>query len=121
MAGTVITIALQPLSDGHWGTIALMALTSMSSSVAFPNSGALMSGAIDPDNQGQIMGLNNATGAFARVAGPFCAGLVFAGISVNGPFFMGALIVAPAITLALSAGRAAAAAAAEPALPSAGP
>jgi MFS family permease len=107
MAGTVITMTLQPFSDGHWGTIALMALTAISSSVAFPNSNALISGAIDPDNQGQIMGLNNATGAFARVTGPFTAGLVFAGVSVNGPFFLGALIVAPAILLALAAGRAA--------------
>ncbi|HEY5106715.1 MAG TPA: MFS transporter [Caulobacteraceae bacterium] len=108
MAGTVISMALQPLTDGGVATIALMALTALSSSVAFPNSGALMSRAIDPDNQGQIMGLNNATGAFARFVGPFTAGLVFAGISVNGPFIMGALIVAPAILLALSAGRAAA-------------
>jgi MFS family permease len=105
MAGTVISMALQPLTDGGYTTIGLMALTALSSSVAFPNSGALMSRAIDPDNQGQIMGLNNATGAFARFVGPFTAGLVFAGISVNGPFFLGALIVAPAILLALAAGR----------------
>ncbi len=107
MAGTVCAVALQPLSDGHWTTIALMAATSMFSSVAFPNAGALMSGVIDPDNQGQIMGLNNATGAFARFVGPLCAGLIFAGVSVNGPFFAAACIVAPAILLALAAGRAA--------------
>jgi MFS family permease len=107
MVGTVIAMALQPLSDGGASTYGLMAMTALFSSVAFPNAGALMSRSIDPDNQGQIMGLNNAAGAFARVAGPFTAGLVFAGISVNGPFFLGALIVAPAIALALSAGRAA--------------
>jgi len=107
MAGTVIAMALQPLSDGGWSTYALMAAASMSSSIAFPNASALLSGAIDPERQGQIMGLSNAAGAFARVVGPLAAGLVFAGISVNGPFIMGALIVAPAIALALSAGRAA--------------
>ncbi|MDQ2861688.1 MAG: MFS transporter [Pseudomonadota bacterium] len=107
MAGTVIAIALQPLSDGGWSTYALMAAASMASSIAFPNASALLSGAIDPERQGQIMGLSNAAGAFARVVGPLAAGLVFAGISVNGPFVMGALIVAPAIALALSAGRAA--------------
>ena len=42
-----------------------------------------------------------------RLLGPLCAGLVFSGVSINGPFYMGALIVAPAILLALSAGRAA--------------
>ncbi|MBA3811817.1 MAG: MFS transporter [Caulobacteraceae bacterium] len=108
MVGTVIALALQPLSDGGWTTYALMALTALTSSVAFPNAGALMSRNIDADHQGQVMGLNNAAGAFARVAGPFTAGLVFAGISIDGPFVLGALIVAPAIALALSAGRAAA-------------
>jgi predicted MFS family arabinose efflux permease len=107
MAGTVIAIAAQPLSNGHWPTFFLMAAASLCSSIAFPNASALLSGAIDPDRQGQIMGLTNAAGAFARVAGPLAAGLVFAGVSVNGPFVMSALIVAPAIFLALSAGRAA--------------
>ena len=55
--------------------------------------------------QGQILGLNNAMGAAARVAGPFCAGLAFAGISLEGPFWLGALIVAPSIWLALIAAR----------------
>ena len=98
---------MQPFSDGHWSTIALMSFMALSSSVAFPNSGALMSRSIDEDHQGQIMGLNNATGAASRFVGPLCAGFAFSGISVNAPFFMGALIVAPAILLALAAGRAA--------------
>ncbi|HEY2659970.1 MAG TPA: MFS transporter [Caulobacteraceae bacterium] len=107
MAGTAACIALQPFSDGHAVTIGLMGCMALFQSVAFPNAGALMSRSIDDDNQGQIMGLNNASGAIARVAGPLCAGLVFAGVSVNGPFYVGALIVAPAIFLAISAGRAA--------------
>jgi MFS family permease len=117
MAGTVICTALQPFSDGHGSTIALMAGMALSSSVAFPNAGALMSRTVDPDHQGQVMGLNNAMGAFARFAGPYCAAMVFSNISINGPFIIGALIVAPAILLALAAGRAAAHARAQPALP----
>lgn len=107
MAGTVICMALQPWSDGHGLTIALMAGIALFQSVAFPNAGALMSRNIDENHQGQVMGLNNAAGAFARFVGPLCAGLVFSGLTVNGPFYLGALIVAPAIFLALSAGRAA--------------
>ncbi|HEY5412443.1 MAG TPA: MFS transporter [Caulobacteraceae bacterium] len=119
MGGTVIFMALQPFSDGHISTIAVMAGMALSSSVAFPNSGALMSRAVDPDHQGQVMGLNNAMGAFARFTGPWCAAMVFSNISINGPFFMGAIIVAPAIALALAAGRAAALGERAPALPSA--
>jgi DHA1 family tetracycline resistance protein-like MFS transporter len=107
MAGTVISIALIPFSRGDWTTYALLAATSMTSSVAFPNAASMMSAATSEDNQGQVMGLNNAAGAFARVAGPLAASLVFAGLTVEGPFIMGAIIVAPAIFLALSAGRAA--------------
>jgi DHA1 family tetracycline resistance protein-like MFS transporter len=107
MAGTAICIGLQPLSDGHALTYGLMGLMAMFQSVAFPNSGALMSRSIDEHNQGQIMGLNNASGAIARVAGPAAALQLFDSVNVNAPFAMGALIVAPAIFLALSAGRAA--------------
>jgi MFS family permease len=106
MAGTVLCTAMQPFSPGGIVTVALMALMALSQSVAFPNSGALLSRAVDPDHQGQIMGLNNATGALARVTGPqFGLGLL--GLNINGAFYLGALIVAPAIFLALGAGRAA--------------
>ena len=107
MMGTVIAMALQPFGDGGWTTYGLMALTALSSSVAFPNAGALMSRAIDEHNQGQIMGLNNATSAFSRVIGPQASSFFFAMVNVNGPFWLGAAIVAPAILLALAAGRAA--------------
>ena len=60
----------------------------------------------DTERQGQVLGLNNATSALARVAGPYGAGLVFANLSINGPFWIGSAIVAPAIFLAVSAGRA---------------
>ena len=76
-------------------TTALMCLTAVGQSVAWPNVGALISRTADPHRQGQILGLNNAAGAFARFVGPFCAGLTFAGISINAPFWQGALIVAP--------------------------
>ncbi len=105
MAGSVICTALQPFSPGGFATVVLMALMALSQSVAFPNSGALMSRSIDPDNQGQIMGLNNATGALARVTGPQL-GLALLAVNINGAFWLGALIVAPAIFLALGAGRA---------------
>lgn len=105
MGGTVICTALQPFSDGGFFTVTLMALMALSQSVAFPNSGALLSRSVDPDHQGQIMGLNNATGALARVTGPQF-GLGLQSLNINAAFYFGAAIVAPAIFLALGAGRA---------------
>jgi DHA1 family tetracycline resistance protein-like MFS transporter len=97
--------ALQPFSNGLIMTTALMCVTAIGQSVAWPNVGALISRSADPHRQGQILGLNNASGAFARFVGPLCAGLTFAGLSINAPFWQGAAIVAPAILLALSAAR----------------
>jgi len=108
MAGTVIAMSLQPFGDGGWVTYALMAMTALCASVAFPNAGALLSRTIDERSRGQIMGLNNAASALSRVLGPQAASLVFAMVNVNGPFILGALIVAPATWLALAAGKAAA-------------
>jgi len=106
MVGTVLCTAAQPFTDGAGLTVAVMAMMALSQSVAFPNSGAMMSRAVDPDHQGQVMGLNNAMGSFARFIGPAIAGFTFSRISVNAPFFTGALIVTPAILLAIGAGRA---------------
>ena len=103
MAMTVIGVALQTQSTGFWMTTGLMILTAIGQSVSWPNVGALISRNADPTKQGQVLGLNNATGALSRFAGPLCAGLSFAHISVNAPFVIAAMVVAPAILLALSA------------------
>ena len=74
-------------------------------SVAFPNVGALISRVAHQDRQGQALGLNNATGAMARFLGPLASGIVFSAWSIEGPFYLAALVVAPAILLALAAGK----------------
>ncbi len=104
MGVTAVAAALQVVSVGGPMTIALMCVTAAAQSVAFPNVGAIISRTADPHRQGQILGLNNAMGALARVVGPTCAGLVVPVVR-DGPFILGALVVAPAILLALSAVR----------------
>jgi MFS family permease len=105
MAVNATGSALQPFSTGLPMTTALMCVTAIGQSVAWPNVGALISRTADPHRQGQILGLNNACGSFARFVGPLAAGLTFAGISINAPFWQGGLIVFPAIFLAISAAR----------------
>lgn len=104
MAITVVCIGLQPFSTSGMMTIALMSLSAIGQSVAWPNVSALISETADPHRQGQILGLNNAMGALARAVGPFCAGLSF-DVRLHAPFFQGALVVTPAIFLAVAAGR----------------
>ena len=107
MAVTVLCTALQVVSPSGFATVVIMAIASLGGSVAFPNSSALISQASHPDRQGQMLGLNNAAGAAARVIGPLIALNLFTKVSPDSPFILGALIVAPGIFLALSAGRAA--------------
>ncbi len=105
MALTLASALGQPFAPNGAAVIALMCCMAVGQSVAFPNVGALISRTADPSRTGQILGLNNAMGALARVVGPFCAGLAFADLSIHGPFFLAAAMMAPAIWLALSASR----------------
>ncbi len=102
---TVICLVLQPASPWGWTTIAIMSAMSLGQSVAFPNTSALISRSTDPDRQGQMLGLNNAMGGMARLIGPQAALALFAW-QPNSPFYAGAAVTAPAILLALAAGRA---------------
>ena len=105
MALTMVACALQPFSTSGAMVVALMCLTAIGQSVAWPNVGALISRTAHPDRQGQIQGLNNAMGALSRVVGPFCAAISFSTISLNGPFWQAALVLGPCIWLALAASR----------------
>ena len=106
MALTVVAVLLMPFSHGIVTATLFMSLMAFGQSVAFPNVGALISRVAHQDRQGQAMGLNNATGALARLVGPQAASLAFFSLSHEAPFYMAALVVAPAILLALAAGRA---------------
>jgi MFS family permease len=104
MGVTVVCTGLQPFSTGGIMTMVLMATMALGQSVAFPNASAMISRSTTSERQGQMLGLNNASGALARITGPIMALSLFQ-ITPNGPFFAGAIIVLPAILLALSAGR----------------
>jgi MFS family permease len=105
MAMTMVFLALQPFSTGAVMVVPLLALSAFGQSVAWPNVAALISRNVDWQHQGQYLGLNNATGALARVVGPFCAGLAFSNITVNAPFYLAALMLLPAIGFAYASRR----------------
>ena len=106
MALTVMAQLLLPATRNMVTTTICMSLMAFGQSVAFPNVGALISRVTDSERQGQALGLNNAMGALARFLGPLSSGLVFANINIEGPFWLASLVVAPAIGLAILAGRA---------------
>jgi MFS transporter, DHA1 family, tetracycline resistance protein len=103
MALTVVGFVLQPFSHGGWETIPLLALAAFGQAVAWPNVAALISRNIDHQHLGQYLGLNGATYALSRLLGPLFLGLSFSILSVNAPFWLATMLVAPAIALAWSA------------------
>jgi MFS family permease len=105
MALAVTGSVLQIFSSGLLTSGLFLCITALGSSVAFPNISSLISQTADPDNQGQVLGLNNATSALARVIGPFAAGIVFADLHPDGQYVMAALLMGPAIWLAIAVGH----------------
>ncbi len=81
----------------------LLAIAAFGQSIAWPNVSALISRNVGWEHQGQFLGLNNAAGALARVAGPLCAGLIFSNAGIDVPFYAAGLAVLPAIFLAWGA------------------
>jgi MFS family permease len=103
MVATVIGGVLQTWSTGIVTSILFLSLFAFGQSVSYPTVAALISRNSDPRRQGQVLGLNQAAGAMARVCGPSVLGLCFAHLGINTPFWLAALIVCPAILLALHA------------------
>jgi MFS family permease len=84
----------------------VMAFGAFGMSLAMPNISALISRSSSPDEQGALLGLNMAAGSLARMFGPVVAGVTFSMLGPNAPYITGALLVIPAVLLALDAGRA---------------
>jgi MFS family permease len=74
-------------------------LTAFGQSLVFPCVAALISRATPSDKQGAMLGLNMAAGSLARMSGPMLAGPLF-GLAVGGPFWLGAVLMLPAIAFA---------------------
>ena len=101
MALTALATIALPFSQGAT-VVLLLGISALGQSVAWPNVSALISRNAESGHQGQYQGLNNATGALARLTGPLAAGLVFASIGVDTPFYFAGLLVVPAIFFALA-------------------
>jgi len=103
----VAQIAAVHLFPGHpWLVPAITAVTAFGMSLTMPNVSALISRSVDPDRQGQMLGLNMASGSIARILGPIVAGVIYSSLGPDWPFLIGALFAIPAAIMAINAGRA---------------
>ncbi|WP_282009250.1 MFS transporter [Brevundimonas aveniformis] len=103
----VAQVVAARLMTGHdWIVPVITAFTAFGMSLTMPNVSALISRSVDPDRQGQMLGLNMASGSIARILGPIVAGAIYSGLGPSWPFLIGALFAIPAAIMALNAGRA---------------
>jgi MFS family permease len=96
-----LSLAVLPLGAGIFRTIGLMAVAVFGQALALPNISALISRATARDRQGAMLGLNMSIGALARAAGPVVGGALFSIVGPDAPLFASAIILAPAVFLAL--------------------
>jgi MFS family permease len=101
-----LSLALTPFAPSGAFVPLFVGVTAFGQSLVFPCVAALISRATPPDRQGAMLGLNMAAGSLARMVGPLLAGALF-GVSIGGPYWFGAVLMLPAIWLAMTiAGRA---------------
>ncbi|MBI1405864.1 MAG: MFS transporter [Caulobacter sp.] len=96
-----IGFAFQPLVGGFWQlAVAGMITVALGQSLAFPNIGAILSKSSSPERQGEMLGLNSAAGALARIVGPLAAAPLFTKVSISAPFAVAAGMCLPALFMA---------------------
>jgi MFS family permease len=104
MAGLTLVglgFAFQPFVGVHWPLAVVGMITvAFGQSLAFPMIAAILSKASPPERLGELMGLNSAAGALARVFGPLMAAPLFTGIGPNAPFAVAAILCLPALFMA---------------------
>ena len=101
----MLGFAIQPLVQ-HWQLAVLGMITvALGQSLAFPNIGAIISRSVSSERQGEMMGLNTAAGALARIIGPLMAAPLFAGFGPSAPFAVAAGLCVPALFMAWRVSR----------------
>lgn len=67
-------------------------LLAVGQGIATPSTTALVAEAAPPDRRGEVLGYQQSVGAFARIAGPITAGLLFDGVDAGMPYVIGGVL-----------------------------
>lgn len=104
LAMTSVSLFVQTIVPSEWMVVAITAFTVFGVAITQPSIAGLISRATSHEHQGAMLGLNGSAGAMSRILGPLAAGFLFSAVGVNAPYRFAAIIVIPAILLALRAG-----------------
>jgi predicted MFS family arabinose efflux permease len=101
LAIIAVSLCLTPFVPSSAFVPLAVGCTAFGQSLVFPCVAALISRATPPDKQGAMLGLNMAAGSLARMTGPMLAGPLF-GLAIGGPYWLGAILMLPAVAFALT-------------------
>ena len=90
-----------PFCTEVWHLLIAMAIAAYGFSVINPAYNSLISQQVPDTDQGGVMGVTRSVTTMARVLGPAWAGVLFAQIGRDWPYFSGAVIMAGVLVLAL--------------------
>ncbi|MFZ5670373.1 MAG: MFS transporter [Pseudomonadota bacterium] len=102
----MLGFASQPLVQAWPMAVAGMMTVALGNSLTYPSIGATISRSVPADRQGEMMGLNTAAGALARIIGPLMAAPLFAGFGPGAPFAAAAGLCVPALFMAWQVSKA---------------
>jgi multidrug resistance protein len=88
LASAAIPFAVNPAI-----LVVVMAAMAYGFAIVSPALNGLISLEVDESRQGSILGLSRSSATAARVAGPACAGVMFAALGKDAPYFMGAVVM----------------------------
>tara|TARA_R110002072_G_scaffold79493_3_gene183339 strand:- start:384 stop:1589 length:1206 start_codon:yes stop_codon:yes gene_type:complete len=91
-----------PFCTEVWHLLIAMAVAAYGFSVINPAYNSLISQQVPDTDQGGVMGVTRSVTTMARVLGPAWAGVLFAQIGRDWPYYSGALVMAAVLLLALA-------------------
>lgn len=97
LAGTgsiVLGLLLVPLSAGLPLLLVATALLALGMGMTQPSINSLISREAQVHEQGEVMGVSQSMGSFARIVGPTVGGMLMAGLGRHAPFLAGAVVMA---------------------------
>jgi DHA1 family tetracycline resistance protein-like MFS transporter len=119
LAAILLGLLILPAAAGVPLLLASTGLLAVGMGLTQPSLNSLISRRARPDEQGEVLGVNQSVGSFARIVGPWLAGLLFeaglrseatiGALGKGAPFFAGAALMAVALVLAMRVLRLAAA------------
>ena len=119
LAAILLGLLILPAAAGVPLLLASTGLLAVGMGLTQPSLNSLISRRARADEQGEVLGVNQSVGSFARIVGPWLAGLLFeaglrsestvGALGKGAPFFAGAALMAVAIVLAVRVLRPAAA------------